>query len=148
MKKKIKDIYPWILWGIVVIIIIFYIFTFLKINILSDRFFMNINESKEYQNATCPIEYSRLVCIDDKPVIGFYNPNKIDLMNISVVVPTKIGVDIYYVIDPLKSNVTETLVIFNSSCSVPQNKIRVHWCCEKCYTSYMNDPSEDIEVRK
>ncbi|MCD6368087.1 MAG: hypothetical protein J7L45_03315 [Candidatus Aenigmarchaeota archaeon] len=137
--RKIKDIYPWVLWGVIALVIFFYIFLYLQGD---SNLFINYGS----ENISCPIEYGKMECVNGSPVVGFYNPNKLDLKKISLIVPSGNGVDIYHVIDPLKSNKTEMLVIFNSNCSLRQEDIELKWCCENCYSTYMKDPSEDIKV--
>lgn len=141
--KKIKKIYPWIIWSVIIVIIAAYLYLF----------FISSGGESQYNknnvdNISCPIEYSNIECINSTPVIGFFNPNKFDLDNISLTVPANDGVDVYHVIEPLKNNTTETLIIFNSPCSLIQSKIRVHWCCGECYTFYMDKPTQDIKVGK
>ena len=87
-----------------------------------------------------------MVCINNSPVIGFYNPNSVGLVNISLMVPSGSGFDIYNVNESLKVNTTEVLIIFNSPCSIDQKKIKVSWCCDECYSEYLRNTTNQIEV--
>jgi len=141
--KKFKKIYPWIIWSVIVVIIAAYLYLF---------FVPSGNKSQYNENniedISCPIEYSNIECINNTPVIGFYNPNNISLENIRLIVPTEAGVDIYNVNESLTPDITETLVIFNSPCSLQEDKIKLNWCCGECYNTYMKNPTEDLKVSK
>ncbi|MEM2918457.1 MAG: hypothetical protein QXY62_03050 [Candidatus Altiarchaeota archaeon] len=130
-------------------LILIFIFSFLVIGIY--HFF----KSPYYKwllmspQLKCPIEYGKLVCLEGKPRILFFNPNDIDLVNISVVVPKPEGVDIYSVNEPLKANTTEVLTLLYHSCpfNVKTEELKVKWCCgQDCYETEMILPSNDLSV--
>ena len=144
--KKIKKIYTWIIWSVIVVIIVAYLYLFFmpfETGITNTE-----KEKKDMENVICPIEYSNMNCINNTPVIGFYNPNNISLESIRLTVPTDAGVDIYNVNESLAPDITETLVIFNSPCSLQEDKIKLNWCCGECYNTYMKNPTEDLKVSK
>lgn len=95
----------------------------------------------------CEIEYGKVECIDEKPVIAFFNPNETDLENIRITMSTDMGTDVYEVNESLKSNTTEVLILSYTPCSVNQASLKVSWCCGKCFSTYMKNPSEDISIK-
>ncbi|UCG95297.1 MAG: hypothetical protein JSV92_04625 [archaeon] len=98
-------------------------------------------------SADYPIEYGIVECVDGKPAMGFYNPNKVELKNISISVPTDSGLDVYEVTDPLEPAKTEVLILNHSTCVLDQGEIRLRWCSEACFSVKMETPSRDISIK-
>ncbi len=104
------------------------------------------NTQEKANNFDYPIEYSRIECLNDTPVIGFFNPNETSYENIILKVPNNGGVNIYEVDEELYPNKTEVLFLINSSCSVKQENIELFWCADNCFSTFMIKPSKDIEL--
>lgn len=106
-----------------------------------------ITESPPEYGVSCPIEYSKVVCVNESSVIGFYNENNVSIKNVKIVVPKEGGEDVYNVREPLGPKKTEALTLFNSECPLEQSKVKLFWCCERCFNTTMDNPSEDIEMK-
>lgn len=97
----------------------------------------------------CPIEYGKLVCLEGKPRIPFFNPNGFKLTNTNVIIPKSDGVDIYSVNEPLEAYTTEVLTLIYHDCpfNLKTEDLKVKWCCDSdCYEVQMFTPSDDLTV--
>lgn len=96
----------------------------------------------------CPIIYSRIECYNNRPLITFKNPSKMNYTNIQVIVP-KNGEDIYIVSEPLFAKDIKSL-FFNFSCgNIKEEKIRFRWCCKfGCYEILLKNPKPIILLER
>ncbi|GEM_PF-1580791 len=107
----------------------------------------SIPGAEEAEADGCVINYGRAECINGRAVIPFYNAGEKTIKSVHVYLPVSNGTDIFNVIQPLQ--VMEAKSLTASACSSVSdfNKIRVKWCCEKCYEAEMDSPSEQVNVK-
>ena len=99
----------------------------------------------------CMIEYGHGECVGGYLRIPFYNPNQQDITRVRITVPSGVRTNItlpadFTVNEPLHPGDTGVLTLFPCEEDVNTGGFSMEWCCsEKCYTSKMNQTSEEIE---
>ncbi len=106
---------------------------------------------EESPSPDCMIEYGAGECVGGHLRIPFYNPNQQDITRMRITVPSGVRTNItlpadFTVNEPLHPGDTGVLTLFPCEEDVNTGGFSMEWCCsEKCYTSKMNQTSEEIE---
>lgn len=100
----------------------------------------------QMNQSLCPFYYSSLMCTNETPIITFFNPTDKKITDIQIFIPKEGGTDIYNVIYPLYVYQMSNLTLNYTSCDISLEKIKMRWCCDKCYETYLNSP-EDLQLR-
>jgi hypothetical protein len=96
----------------------------------------------QMNQSLCPISYSSLMCTDGAPTITFFNPEDKKITDIQIFTPKEGGTDIYNVIYPLYVYQMNNLTLNYTSCGISLEKIKMRWCCDKCYETYLDSPED------
>lgn len=95
----------------------------------------------------CVLDYGVIECIDERLVIPFFNSGEKTITYVRIVLPVVNGEDIFHIREPLPPKQGESATL--SECNrVKDEALTLFWCCEKCYESPMNNPNQDIRIRK
>jgi hypothetical protein len=84
------------------------------------------------ENASCPIEYGKLICFYERLVLPFYNPKNITLEHIQIVREIKDKESISELSVPLKPNETKVLILEDLKCPLKekQENFTLRWICK------------------
>ncbi len=100
-----------------------YIYIILLITVVITAFFQFKDKTEQTSipvlNESCMLEYGKSECIDGKIYTPFYNPNNVSINTVKLFIPKSNGVDIYNVMEPLKSEESEALT--TADCSNIEN---------------------------
>lgn len=99
----------------------------------------------QMNQSLCPIFYSSLMCTDEAPTITFFNPTDKKITDIQIFIPKEGGTDIYNVIYPLNASQMSNLTLNYTSCDISLEEIKMRWCCDRCYETYLDSP-EDLQL--
>lgn len=116
----------------------------LMLNPTNDKV-MPLSEAKK---EGCLLDYGESQCIDGFLSTPFYNAGKKTINSTQIRIPTKNGVDIANITEPLAPN--KSGVVQLSKCDIVDKTkpLKLKWCCEKCYEAEMTNPSKAITIIK
>ncbi len=96
----------------------------------------------------CFVEYGKGECIDNRLVVPFLNSGTKEIVSVKLEVPVFNGTDIFNVNQPLLPGKTGTLQLSECKNITSREKILMEYCCEKCYTAYLDNPSPGFTIIK
>jgi len=94
----------------------------------------------------CILNYGKSECIDNKLSIPFYNAGKKTIISAQITIPVLNGIDTANISESLEPKKTGAVQL--TECKKVDNSkpLNLKWCCEKCYETEMNIPSENIVI--
>lgn len=96
----------------------------------------------------CLLSYGESQCIDGILSIPFYNDGNKTITSAQIIIPTKRGVDVANISEPLAPRKTGAVQLSKCSKVDKTKTLKLKWCCEKCYETEMTKPSQAITISK
>lgn len=93
----------------------------------------------------CVLDYGESECLGGRIVIPFYNSGGKAVTHVRITLPVSSGQDIFEIFEPLAPGEGKSATL--SECrKATGEKASLYWCCEECYGTDMNNPSEKVRV--
>ncbi len=93
----------------------------------------------------CILVYGNQECVDGRIVIPFFNRGEKTVSRVKITLPVQGGNDLFEINFPLAPKTGKSATL--SECGKATGKpLSLFWCCEKCYSTEMDSPSEDVSL--
>ncbi|MCX6802522.1 MAG: hypothetical protein NT067_05440 [Candidatus Diapherotrites archaeon] len=99
-------------------------------------------------NDGCVLEYGKSECIEGKLNVPFYNSGAKIIVSAEITIPKKNGIDIASITSQLQPQNTGSVKLTDCGAIDSSRPLKLKWCCEKCYETEMNNPSDSVELEK